>query len=146
LNEAQIWLSNYCSDVDKKKKEMEQLEQKMMKAEEELAKIRESLKGTFHKTGHEVLIQSDKVDVYQIELEKKKLELIPWNDRIHKKRSEINIKQSKLKLLQESATADEDAKGKAEEQVEEINNQLQEKVILGNFKVLFIVRSQKLSD
>ena len=88
-------MKNYESDIFKKHKEMEALQESLAAAEAEMSKIRDGLRG--------------KTDKFQSALDEKKQELVPWNEKINGKQSEISVKESQLLMIEERMNAETNA-------------------------------------
>ena len=90
-SEASRSIQKYSDDIERNSGEIAALEKSMRIEEEELASIRESLKG-------KTQAFSD-----QIALKQKSLE--PWNEKINEKQSAVAVAQSELDILLERASA-----------------------------------------
>ena len=112
-NESEVWLRNHEQDLAKKQKEVEMLQSNLAMAEHELAKIRDGLKG--------------KTEKFQAELDKKKMEFVPWTEKMNEKRSEIEIKQSQLELLEQKTTQHERQLEEAQAKLEQEQSGFMEK-------------------
>ncbi|KAJ5624087.1 Structural maintenance of chromosomes protein [Penicillium lagena] len=119
-SECQSLVEKYAYDVDKKTTETAQLEQEMKTEEEELASIREGLKGKTQGL-------SDQITAKQKSLE-------PWNEKINQKQSTAAVAQSELDILRERGNAGavllEEAQGKIaaiEETLESKQTELEER-------------------
>ncbi|KAI5361370.1 putative P-loop containing nucleoside triphosphate hydrolase, SMCs flexible hinge superfamily [Septoria linicola] len=84
-----------ADDVERLTGEIQSLEERMQAEDQELAQIRESLKGKTQGI-------SDEISVKQKQLE-------PWSAKISEKRSQIAVAQSELDILKERETAGETA-------------------------------------
>ncbi|KAJ5820078.1 Structural maintenance of chromosomes protein [Penicillium riverlandense] len=119
-SECQSLLEKHAYDIDKKTNETAQLEQEMKTEEEELASIREGLKGKTQGL-------SDQITAKQKSLE-------PWNEKINQKQSSVAVAQSELDILRERGNAGavllEEAQGKIatiEETLESKETELEER-------------------
>eukprot|EP00158_Paraphelidium_tribonemae_P008722 Partr_v1_DN28660_c1_g1_i2_m49378 putative structural maintenance of chromosomes protein len=92
-SESDVWVRNHSGDLDKKKASLVLYLESFAKAELELGEIRQQLNG--------------KTDKYQVAIDAKKAELVPWAEKINSKNSEINIKESELQLLRERLDGDD---------------------------------------
>lgn len=106
MSEAQSLVEKHTSDIEKKSAEVVELEKEMQKEEQELAVIRESLKGKTQGL-------SDQIAAKQKLLE-------PWNAKINQKQSEIAVAQSELDILKEKASSGQKAIDQAKEKIETI--------------------------
>ncbi|KAL8964635.1 MAG: hypothetical protein Q9183_004318 [Haloplaca sp. 2 TL-2023] len=90
-SEASSLIQKHSDDIERKTKEIANLEKSMRAEEKELAAIRDSLKG-------KTQVFSDQITVKQKSLE-------PWNEKINEKQSSIAVTQSELDILRERASA-----------------------------------------
>lgn len=105
-SEAQSLVEKHADDVQRKSTEVVQLEKEMQNEEQELAVIRENLKGKTQGL-------SDQIAVKQKSLE-------PWNERINQKQSAIAVTQSELDILREKANSGQKAIDQANAKIESI--------------------------
>ncbi|EPZ35653.1 RecF/RecN/SMC domain-containing protein, partial [Rozella allomycis CSF55] len=75
----------------------------------------------------ERLIKEEETDVFQVELEKKQVELSPWTEKIFKVESEIKILNSEKELLDEKINYQENAEKKIKEEIKKIEKTIQDK-------------------
>lgn len=108
-SEATSLVEKHSHDVEKKTKEVAELERNMEIEEAELTKIRESLKGKTQGL-------SDQIAAKQKSLE-------PWNEKINQKESNLAVAQSELDILLERATAGQKALEDAQKRVQDIQAQ-----------------------
>lgn len=90
-SECQSLVEKHDFDIEKKTAETAQLEKEMKVEEQELASIREGLKGKTQGL-------SDQIAVKQKSLE-------PWNEKINQKQSAMAVAQSELDILRERSNA-----------------------------------------
>lgn len=84
-------IENCTNEIESSAAEIAQLEDQMKAEEEELATIRENLKG-------KTQVYSDQISAHQKSLE-------PWNEKINQKLSAIAVAESELAILHEKANA-----------------------------------------
>lgn len=89
--EARSLVEKHADDIQNKSAEVAELEQSRLKEEEELTRIRESLKG-------KTQTLSDQIAAKQKSLE-------PWSEKINQKKSAIAVTLSELDILKEKAGA-----------------------------------------
>ncbi|KAK4936548.1 Structural maintenance of chromosomes protein 4 [Elasticomyces elasticus] len=106
MSEAQSLVEKHTCDIEKKSAEVVELENEMQKEEQELAVIRENLKGKTQGL-------SDQIAAKQKSLE-------PWNAKINQKQSEIAVAQSELDILKEKASSGQKAIDQANTKIESI--------------------------
>ncbi len=103
-SEASSLTEKHSSDIERKSGEVAELEQSMQREEQELIKIRESLKG--------------KTQGFSDQIAAKQKSLEPWNEKVNQKQSHIAVVESELDIIREKASsgqrAIEDAKLKME--------------------------------
>ncbi|KAL8872002.1 MAG: hypothetical protein Q9174_002288 [Haloplaca sp. 1 TL-2023] len=90
-SESSSLIQKHSDDIERKTKEIANLEKSMRAEEKELAAVRDSLKGKTQGF-------SDQITVKQKSLE-------PWNEKINEKQSSIAVTQSELDILRERASA-----------------------------------------
>ena len=90
-SEASSLIQKHSDDIERKTKEIANLEKNMRAEEKELAAVRDSLKGKTQGF-------SDQITVKQKSLE-------PWNEKINEKQSSIAVTQSELDILRERVSA-----------------------------------------
>ncbi|KAL8695252.1 MAG: hypothetical protein Q9218_000290 [Villophora microphyllina] len=103
-SEANSLIQKHSDDIDRKMREISELEQNMRVEEKELAIVRDSLKGKTQSF-------SDQIAVKQKSLE-------PWNEKINEKQSAIAVTQSELDILRERASAEDVALEKIQEKMQ----------------------------
>ncbi|CAK1359122.1 unnamed protein product [Cercospora beticola] len=102
-----------ADDVERLTGEIQQLEEQMTAEDEELAKIRESLKGKTQGI-------SDEIAVKQKQLE-------PWSAKISEKQSSIAVAQSELDILRERENAGATAVAEVQAKIESLQEQREAK-------------------
>ena len=112
-SEAASLIEKHSDDINRKNAEVAELEQSMQKEEQELVKIRESLKGKTQGL-------SDQIATKQKSLE-------PWNEKINQKQSQIAVIQSELDIIREKASSGQKAVSDAKAKVESIQTTRNEK-------------------
>ncbi|PYI32289.1 hypothetical protein BP00DRAFT_369355 [Aspergillus indologenus CBS 114.80] len=90
-SECESLVQKHSDDIEKKTNETSELEKEMKAEEQELAEIRESLKGKTQGL-------SDQITAKQKSLE-------PWDEKINKKLSAVAVAQSELDILRERSNA-----------------------------------------
>src|SRR6202000_3307671 len=105
-SEAQSLVEKHTDDIQRKSAEVADLEKEMSREEQQLAVIRDTLKGKTQGL-------SDQIAVKQKSLE-------PWNEKINQKQSSIAITQSELDILREKATSGQKAIDQANAKAESI--------------------------
>lgn len=90
-SEAKSLIQKHTDDVERNTKEIASLEQEMEKEEQDLAAVRESLKG--------------KTQGLTDQIASKQKSMEPWNEKINEKKSAIAVAQSELEILRERASA-----------------------------------------
>ena len=90
-SEAKSLAQKHSDDVERNTKEIAALEKTMREEEEELATIRDSLKG--------------KTQAFSDQIAAKQKSLEPWNQKINEKQSAIAVTNSELEILRERASA-----------------------------------------
>ena len=90
-SEASSLIEKFTDDIERNGLEIVSLERTMKVEAEELASIRESLKG--------------KTQAFSDEIAVKQKQLEPWNEKISQKQSAIAVAQSELDMLREKASA-----------------------------------------
>ena len=89
--EAQSTIENCTEEIDKSSCEIAAMEKRMKAEENELACIRENLKG--------------KTQAFSDQIAAKQKSLEPWNEKINQKQSAIAVAESELAILHEKANA-----------------------------------------
>ncbi|KAJ4508549.1 Structural maintenance of chromosomes protein 4 [Exophiala dermatitidis] len=113
-SEAQSLVEKYTDDIQRKSAEVAELEKEMQREEQELAVIRENLKGKTQGL-------SDQIAAKQKSLE-------PWNAKINQKQSAIAVAQSELDILKEKATSGQKAIDQGNAKIESIEANREEKL------------------
>ncbi|KAG9780440.1 structural maintenance of chromosome protein, partial [Aureobasidium melanogenum] len=113
-SEAQSLVEKYTDDIQRKSAEVAELEKEMQREEQELAVIRENLKGKTQGL-------SDQIAAKQKSLE-------PWNAKINQKQSAIAVAQSELDILKEKATSGQKAIDQSNAKIESIEANREEKL------------------
>lgn len=90
-SEAKSLAQKHSDDIERNTKEIAALEKAMREEEEELATIRDSLKG--------------KTQAFSDQIAAKQKSLEPWNQKINEKQSAIAVTNSELEILRERASA-----------------------------------------
>ena len=112
-SEAASLAEKHGDDIKRKGAEVADLEQQMQREEQELTKIRESLKG--------------KTQGLSDEIAAKQKTLEPWNEKINHKQSQIAVLQSEVELVQEKAESGQKAVDDAASKIESIKSISEEK-------------------
>jgi structural maintenance of chromosome 4 len=112
-SECASLVDKHSYDIEKKSAEISQLENEMKLEEDELASIRESLKGKTQGL-------SDQIAAKQKSLE-------PWNAKINEKLSAIAVAQSELDILNERGNAGAKALEEAQARITSIEESLADK-------------------
>jgi len=103
-SEVNSLVQKHSDDVERNTREIVKLEKEMRTEEEELASVREGLKG--------------KTQAFSNQIAVKQKSLEPWNEKINEKQSTIAVTQSELDILRERASAGtvalEEAQGKSQ--------------------------------
>ncbi|KAK9449677.1 RecF/RecN/SMC [Limtongia smithiae] len=102
------WMSKFDEEIVKLNREIQKFESSMATEETKLEEIKESLEGKTKGISEE------------IEVKKKALE--PWNEKINKKKSELEVAKSELKIFVDKFEAGRQAISEAEEKVSGIKN------------------------
>lgn len=89
--EAESTIENCSCEIDQAAREIAAMEKRMKNEEQELASIRENLKG--------------KTQAFSDEIAAKQKSLEPWNEKINQKQSAIAVAESELAILHEKANA-----------------------------------------
>nr|KAK5432386.1 Structural maintenance of chromosomes protein 4 [Exophiala xenobiotica] len=113
-SEAQSLVEKHTDDIERKGGEVAELEKETQKEEQELAVIRDNLKGKTQGL-------SDQIAAKQKSLE-------PWNAKMNQKQSEIAVAQSELDILTEKANSEQKAIDQAKEKIESIEANRAEKL------------------
>ncbi|KZF21893.1 hypothetical protein L228DRAFT_162357 [Xylona heveae TC161] len=118
-SEAETVIKNCLEDVARSSEQIAELEKSMKQEEEELATIREGLKG-------KTQAFSDQIAVKQKSLE-------PWKAKINEKQSAIAVAQSELDILRERNNAGETKLKEVQAKIDEIkrNGQAKEQELEG---------------
>ncbi|KAK5562243.1 Structural maintenance of chromosomes protein 4, partial [Exophiala xenobiotica] len=111
---AQSSDEKHTYDIERKSGEVAELEKETQKEEQELAVIRDNLKGKTQGL-------SDQIAVKQKSLE-------PWNAKMNQKQSDIAVAQSELDILTEKANSGQKAIGQAKEKIDGIEAHRAEKL------------------
>ncbi|KAF2717864.1 RecF/RecN/SMC protein [Polychaeton citri CBS 116435] len=113
IRDSQRSASNAAADVTRLIDGIQTLEQEMAAEEEELQRIRESLKG--------------KTQGLSDEIASRQRQLEPWNAKINEKRSAMAVSQSELEILCEQENAGAVAIAEAQQRITDISEQRQSK-------------------
>lgn len=113
-SEAHSLVEKHVDDIERKGRELIDLEQEMQREEQRLAAIRDDLKGKTQGLSE------------QIAAKQKSLE--PWNEKINQKQSAIAVTQSELDILKEKASSGQKAIDRANEKIEQIEATKAEKL------------------
>lgn len=113
-SEATSWYKNYGEDMDRLRVELEQHETSLAKEEAELEKICDGLK--------------DKTAVFSAQIDQKQTEMQPWLDKLGQKKAEMDLKRNERDLLKEKSESAKRALQEAEEIVEKVQKDNEEKV------------------
>ncbi|KIX00669.1 uncharacterized protein Z518_09734 [Rhinocladiella mackenziei CBS 650.93] len=113
-SEAQSLVEKHADDIQRKGAEVLDLEKKMQREEQELALIRDNLKGKTQGL-------SDQIAAKQKSLE-------PWSEKINQKQSAIAVAQSELDILKEKANSGQKAIDQANAKIEIIESNRSEKL------------------
>ncbi|KIV96343.1 hypothetical protein PV10_00224 [Exophiala mesophila] len=113
-SEARSLVEKHVDDIERKGRELVDLEQEMQREEQQLAVIRDDLKGKTQGLSE------------QIAVKQKSLE--PWNEKINQKQSAIAVTQSELDILKEKANSGQKAIDQATEKIEQIEATKEEKL------------------
>jgi structural maintenance of chromosome 4 len=89
--DAQSTIENCSTEIEQSAQEIAAMEKRMKAEEQELATIRESLKG--------------KTQAFSDQIAAKQKSLEPWNEKINQKQSAIAVAESELAILAEKANA-----------------------------------------
>jgi structural maintenance of chromosome 4 len=89
--DAQSTIENCSAEIEQSAQEIAAMEKRMKAEEQELATIRESLKG--------------KTQAFSDQIAAKQKSLEPWNEKINQKQSAIAVAESELAILAEKANA-----------------------------------------
>ncbi|RMY59679.1 hypothetical protein D0865_01946 [Hortaea werneckii] len=114
IQESETLAKNAQDDVTRLTGEIEELEAEMAKEEQELNKIRDSLKG--------------KTQGFSDEIAAKQKQLEPWNAKISEKQSSIAVAQSELDILRERENAGATAVAEMETKITGLEEQRDGKV------------------
>lgn len=112
-SEATSLVEKYADDIEKKTKQITELEHSLQSEEVELARIRDDLKG--------------KTQGLSEEIAAKQKSLEPWQEKISHKQSNMAVAQSELDILLERANAGKKALADAEVRIEGIKTQKAQK-------------------
>lgn len=105
-SEAHSLVGKHADDIQRKGAEVAKLEKEMQREEQELAVIRENLKG--------------KTQGFSDQIAKKQKSLEPWNEKINQKQSAIAVAQSELEILKEKANSGQKAIDQGNAKIESI--------------------------
>ncbi|KAJ3281624.1 hypothetical protein HDU79_010601 [Rhizoclosmatium sp. JEL0117] len=114
MNDHKTWMKNFDSDLEKTEKEVNELNERLAKEEKELESISETLKG--------------KTQVFQAEIEKKQVELLPWVEKINERQSKMDVAHSELEILVKKSEAAQMALAQAQKSLAEFRVVHAEKV------------------
>ncbi|KPI44569.1 Structural maintenance of chromosomes protein 4 [Cyphellophora attinorum] len=106
-------VEKHTDDIERKSKEVAELEASMHKEEQELAVIREGLKG--------------KTQGFSDQIAAKQKSLEPWNEKVNQKQSQAAVLQSELDILLEKGKSGQKAIEEAQAKIESIQTQQSEK-------------------
>ncbi|EXJ94813.1 structural maintenance-chromosome 4 [Capronia coronata CBS 617.96] len=113
-SEAQSLVEKHADDIQRKGAEAAELEKEMQREEQELAVIRDNLKG--------------KTQGFSDQIAAKQKSLEPWNEKINQKQSAIAVAQSELEILKEKANSGQNAIDQANAKIESIEASRAEKL------------------
>lgn len=105
-SEASSLIKKYSDDIERKTRDIRDLEDQLRSEEKELTSVREALKG--------------KTQIFSDQIVAKQRLLEPWNERINEKQSAIAVTQSELDILRERASAGAVALGDMQGRVQSI--------------------------
>ena len=105
-SEAQSLVEKHTDDIERKGREVVELEKERQAEEQELARIREDLKG--------------KTQGFSDQIAAKQKSLEPWNEKIDQKQSAIAVTQSELDILREKADSGQKAIDQASSKIKTI--------------------------
>ncbi|EIW64469.1 RecF/RecN/SMC protein [Trametes versicolor FP-101664 SS1] len=111
--EADRTVDDSAAKIERKRDELESLEQELSQAEKVLEEIRDSLK--------------DKTQVFHDQIEVKQKELQPWMAKIDAKQAEIDVATSERDALKKKAEAAKEAREKADAELEQLHEDHQAK-------------------
>ncbi|KAK5075161.1 Structural maintenance of chromosomes protein 4 [Lithohypha guttulata] len=112
-SEATSLVHKYTDDIEKKTKQIEELERDVRTEEAELAKIRDDLRGKTQGLSEEIAVKQKSLE--------------PWQGKINQKESTLSVAQSELDILLERASAGQKALDDAKNRAEEIKAQKAQK-------------------
>ncbi|EXJ88816.1 structural maintenance-chromosome 4 [Capronia epimyces CBS 606.96] len=113
-SEAQSLVEKHTDDVRRKGAEVAELEKEMQREEQELAAIRDNLKG--------------KTQGFSDQIAAKQKALEPWSEKINQKQSALAVAQSELDILREKASRGQKAIDQANTKIESIEASRVEKL------------------
>ncbi|KAJ3193727.1 hypothetical protein HDU82_002709, partial [Entophlyctis luteolus] len=117
--ENKCWMENFSKDLTSIESEKSQLLARLSEEEKILEAISDSLK-----------------EVFQNQIAKKQLELVPWTDKINEIRSKIDIAESELKLLTDDRDNSKTMAESTAAKLYELKRQRSEKGRLGDLGVI----------
>ncbi|KAG9294199.1 hypothetical protein G9A89_021558 [Geosiphon pyriformis] len=103
LLETKTSIRYYHEDLATRDRELGILEKSLESEERQLEDIRESLKG--------------KTEVFSSQIEEKQKELVPWNEKINSKQSNIDVLQSEYDILKDKTQSIKAALEKSEQEI-----------------------------
>lgn len=101
-------------EIDRLTSQISELESRLVKEEEELDEVRDSLRG--------------KTDQFTTQIEARQRELEPWMAQIHKRQSAYDVAESEKKILAARVTSGENALQDARAALEDIVESFKSKV------------------
>lgn len=113
-SEARSLVEKHKEDIQQKGTEVAELEKDMQREEQQLASIREDLKG--------------KTQGFSDQIAAKQKSLEPWNKKIDQKQSAIAVANSELEILKEKANSGQKAIDQANAKIESIESSRDEKL------------------
>ncbi|TPX44267.1 hypothetical protein SeMB42_g04396 [Synchytrium endobioticum] len=90
-NEHETWMNNFQSDMDKQNKELEDLNKRLLREQQELEAIRDSLQ--------------DKTAGFKQEIDIKMKELAPWTAKINQAQATLQVAHSEQMMLNDRVNA-----------------------------------------
>lgn len=123
-SEALAAIESYAENLEKNRKKVADLEEKLESEQAELEEVIDSLKGRWLKAvvycfWHDVV---DKTAVFTTQIETKQRELEPWTAKISEKQSAMDVAKSERDLLSEKATGILKSMQEAEEHLQSLRD------------------------
>ncbi|KAK9243508.1 RecF/RecN/SMC [Lipomyces tetrasporus] len=117
ISSSSGWMTNYDEEMEKLTGEIAELKRDLQAEQATFEEIKTSLEG--------------KTRGISDEIEKKKMLLEPWNQKINTKVSELDVTKSELRILSDKRAADEQAIAAQEEKIKTVisNGQAKEKAL-----------------